>query len=165
MIFMCLYNGYLLYATYYDCDPLTTKLAKAKDQLLPLLVMDILKDYPGLPGFFIAGVFSAALSSLSTSLNSLSAVVLEDFFKSFSKRPFTERETALIMRGTVFVFGISAVALVYVVEHMGSVLQLSMSVPTVSFGPILGMYILGMFFPWVNSNVRFIAKVFEISVH
>lgn len=58
---MCCYCGLLIYATYHDCDPLTTKLAKAKDQLLPLLVMDILGNYPGLPGLFVAGVFSAAL--------------------------------------------------------------------------------------------------------
>lgn len=58
LISMCIYNGLLLYATYYDCDPLTTKLAKQKDQMIPLLVMQILKDIPGLPGLFIAGVFS-----------------------------------------------------------------------------------------------------------
>ena len=58
LISMCVYNGLLLYATYYDCDPLTTKLAKAKDQMVPLLVMDVLRDVPGLPGLFIAGVFS-----------------------------------------------------------------------------------------------------------
>lgn len=61
LISMCIYNGLLLYATYHDCDPLTTKLAKAKDQLVPLLVMQILKDIPGLPGVFIAGVFSGEL--------------------------------------------------------------------------------------------------------
>lgn len=37
------------------------QLAVAKDQLLPLLVMDTLKDLPGVPGLFVAGVFSAAL--------------------------------------------------------------------------------------------------------
>lgn len=57
----CSYCGLLIYATYHDCDPLTTKLAKAKDQLLPLLVMRIFGSYPGLPGLFVAGVFSAAL--------------------------------------------------------------------------------------------------------
>lgn len=57
---MCIYNGLLLYATYFDCDPLTTKLAQAKDQLVPLLVMNTLKDLPGLPGLFLAGVFSGS---------------------------------------------------------------------------------------------------------
>lgn len=91
---LCSYSGLLIYATYYDCDPLTTKLAKAKDQLLPLLVMDILGDFPGFPGMFVAGVFSAALSSLSTGLNSMSAVMLEDFCKPCIKKPLTERQTA-----------------------------------------------------------------------
>lgn len=61
LLSICCYSGLLIFATYHDCDPLTTRLAKAKDQLLPLLVMDILGDYPGLPGIFVAGVFSAAL--------------------------------------------------------------------------------------------------------
>lgn len=154
MILMCCLSGYLLYAKYYNCDPLLTNLAKESDQLVPLLVMDILRDLPGLPGLFIAGIFSAALSSLSTGLNSFAAVVLEDFFKSFSKRPLTERETSIIMRGTVFVIGLSAVALVYVIQHLGPVLQLSMSVPTVGFGPVMGIFILGMFFPWINAKVN-----------
>lgn len=86
---MCCYCGLLIYATYYECDPLTTKvkyiykrdccfcfelcfnlqLAKAKDQLLPLLVMDILGNFPGLPGLFVAGVFSAALRLISWQSN------------------------------------------------------------------------------------------------
>ena len=111
MFALCFYNGLLIFATYYDCDPLTTKLAKAKDQLLPLLVMDILKDLPGLPGIFIAGVFSAALSSLSTAMNSMAAVVLEDFYKPYTKKPLTERQTNYIMRGTVVIMGTIAVIL------------------------------------------------------
>jgi solute carrier family 5 (sodium-coupled monocarboxylate transporter), member 8/12 len=147
MIFLCVYNGLLLYATYHDCDPLTTKLAKAKDQLIPLLVMEILKDFPGLPGLFIAGVFSAALSSLSTGLNAMSAVVLEDFCKPFMKTEISEKMSLYIMRGTVLILGIVSVALVYVVQHMGAVLQLSMSVPTACFGPMLGVYIVGFLIP------------------
>jgi solute carrier family 5 (sodium-coupled monocarboxylate transporter), member 8/12 len=73
VITICCYNGLLIGAYYYNCDPLTTGLAKAKDQVVPLLVMDILGDYPGMSGVFVAGVFSAALSSLSTGLNSMAA--------------------------------------------------------------------------------------------
>lgn len=61
IVVSCSYCGLLIYATYHDCDPLTTKLAKAKDQLLPLLVMRLFGDYPGMPGLFVSGVFSAAL--------------------------------------------------------------------------------------------------------
>ena len=152
MIFLCVYNGLLLFATYHDCDPLTTKLAKAKDQLMPLLVMEILKDLPGLPGLFIAGVFSAALSSLSTGLNAMSAVVLEDFCKPFMKNEISESMSKYIMRGTVLVLGVLSVCLVYVVQHMGAVLQLSMSVPTACFGPMLGVYIVGFTLPWIGKR-------------
>lgn len=159
MIFLCVYNGLLLYATYHDCDPLTTKLAKAKDQLMPLLVMEILKDFPGLPGLFIAGVFSAALSSLSTGLNAMSAVVLEDFCKPFMKNEISERASLYIMRGTVLVLGIISVGLVYVVQHMGAVLQLSMSVPTACFGPMLGVYIIGFLIPCIGKRAAFYGAI------
>lgn len=152
MIFLCVYNGLLLYAFYHDCDPLTTQLAKAKDQLMPLLVMDILKDLPGLPGMFIAGVFSAALSSLSTGLNAMSAVVLEDFCKPFMKDGVSETQSKYIMRGTVLILGIVSVGLVYIVQHLGAVLQLSMSVPTACFGPMLGVYIVGFTCPWIGKR-------------
>ena len=56
-------------------------------QLLPLFVMDILGDnYPGFPGFFVAGIFSGALSTVSGGLNSLAAVTLEDFIKPSWKK-------------------------------------------------------------------------------
>lgn len=152
LLAMCCYCGLLIYATYHECDPLTTKLAKAKDQLLPLLVMDILGSYPGLPGLFVAGVFSAALSSLSTGLNSLSAVVLEDFFKTLVPVPLTDRQTSYIMRGVVAVCGTICVGLVLVVEKLGSVLQLSMSLGAVTNGPLLGIFTMGVAVPWVHGN-------------
>ncbi|XP_071576163.1 sodium-coupled monocarboxylate transporter 1-like isoform X2 [Temnothorax nylanderi] len=117
LISICGYAGMLIYAWYYECDPLTTKLARAKDQLLPLLVMNVLGEFPGLPGLFVAGVFSAALSSLSTGLNSMAAVVLEDFVKPFMKTPFTRKGADVFMKLTVVILGTICVALVFVVEQ------------------------------------------------
>ncbi|XP_062712259.1 sodium-coupled monocarboxylate transporter 1 isoform X1 [Aedes albopictus] len=156
---LCCYNGLLIYAMYHDCDPLSTGLAKAKDQLVPLLVMEVLAIYPGLAGLFVAGIFSAALSSLSTALNSLSAIVLEDFCKPFVKRPLSEIQVRYLMRVTVLIFGALAVVLVMVVEKMGAVLQLSMSLGPVTLGPLFGLFVMGMFFPRINGTCAIIGTI------
>lgn len=174
----CIYVGLVCYAVYYDCDPMATgvsspcrhlqssvlqfvlclslQLAGRRDQLVPLLVMRVLGVVPGLPGLFVSAVFSAALSSLSTLLNSLAAVILEDFVKprmAMIKRPMTERTVALTMRLVVVVFGISSIFMVYVVEHLGMVLQLSASLQSSLYGPMLGIFTVGMLMPWVGEKV------------
>lgn len=126
--------------------------------------MQILGDYPGLPGLFVAGVFSAALSSLSTGLNSMSAVILEDFFKTFSKVPLTNRQTHYIMRGVVAVFGAICVSLVLVVQNLGSVLQLSMSLGSVTNGPLLGIFTMAVLLPWVTGTGAIIGGVSGLGI-
>lgn len=40
-------------------------------------------ETPGLAGLFIAGIFSASLSTVSAACNSLAAVTLQDYIKVF----------------------------------------------------------------------------------
>ena len=61
LLTICCICGMVVYAEYRDCDPLTTERIDAKDQLLPLYVMDRLTQYKGLPGLFTACLFSGAL--------------------------------------------------------------------------------------------------------
>lgn len=152
LVAVCTYCGLLVFATYHDCDPVTTKLARAKDQVLPLLVMDTLGMFPGLPGLFVAGVFSAALSSLSTGLNSMAAVVVEDFWRPLARTPPTAARVNVAMRLVVVVFGAVCVGLVFVVEKLGVVLQLTGSLNAISSGPVLAVFFGGVFMPWVNAT-------------
>ncbi|XP_073957498.1 sodium-coupled monocarboxylate transporter 1-like isoform X2 [Choristoneura fumiferana] len=151
ILLTCAYSGMLAFARYFDCDPLDSKLALAKDQILPLLVMDILGEWNGLPGIFVAGVFSAALSSLSSGLNSMAAVVLEDFWKPFF-RTLSHKETQILIRAVVVVIGCVCVGLVFVVERLGAVLQLTMSLSSASMGPLAGVFLMGIFFPFIDST-------------
>lgn len=48
---------------------------------MPLFVVDAMGSFPGLPGIFVSGIFSASLSSVSAAVNSLAAVTLEDYIK------------------------------------------------------------------------------------
>ncbi|KAL3283359.1 hypothetical protein HHI36_006507 [Cryptolaemus montrouzieri] len=149
---ICSYAGMVIYAMYHKCDPLTTMLAKEKDQLLPLLVMETIGDYPGLPGIFVAGIFSAALSSLSTGLNSMAAVVIEDFYKPFATKPLTEKQSYHLMKLTVLTVGAVCVGLVVIVEKLGTVLQLTMSLGAIASGPSLGIFTMGILLPWANAT-------------
>ncbi|XP_037052036.1 sodium-coupled monocarboxylate transporter 1-like isoform X2 [Bradysia coprophila] len=156
---ICCYSGMLVYALYRGCDPLKTKLINAPDQLLPLLVMNLLGSFPGLPGLFVAGIFSASLSSLSTFLNSMAAIVLEDFYKPFASRPLSEKQTSYLMRSVVFCTGVIALALVFVVEKLGTVLQLSMSLTGMVSGPTFGMFTMGLLCPWVHKRGAFTGAI------
>lgn len=128
------------------------QLAAASDQLPTLFVMKTVGDIPGLAGLFVAGVFSAALSSLSTGLNSLACVISQDIIASFLKSPLKERHTAILLRLIVFVFGIACIGLVYVVEKLGMVLQLATMTGAVTMGPLLAVYTMGVTMPWINGK-------------
>jgi Na+/proline symporter len=60
---------------------------------------------------------------MSTGLNSITGVVYEDFVKPMSKKPWSEAKASILMKVVVVVVGIICVALVFLVEHMGAVLQ------------------------------------------
>lgn len=127
--------------------------------------MRTLHELPGLTGLFVAGVFSAALSSLSTCLNSMSAVVLEDFVKPFVKQPLTEHTINWIMRLVVVGVGVVCLCLVFIVEKMGStVLQLTMSLEAITNGPLLGVFTIGILLPWIGANVSDFHYVIQFMV-
>ena len=117
---------------------------------------------PGLPGLFVAGIFSAALSTLSTGLNSLSCIICQDVIKPCVEKPLTERQTAILLRLLVVVFGFMCICLVFVVENMGTVLPLATMLSGVTMGPLLAFYTIGVCLPWFNSKVAYYAPSLQI---
>eukprot|EP00397_Hematodinium_sp_SG-2012_P043608 GEMP01048506.1.p1 GENE.GEMP01048506.1~~GEMP01048506.1.p1 ORF type:complete len:472 (+),score=50.04 GEMP01048506.1:106-1416(+) len=78
-----IYMGMVIYAFYYNCDPKSKLQVTDADHMLPLFVMQSMSNWKGLPGLFFAGIFSATLSTVSSGLNSLAAVFMQDFLRSF----------------------------------------------------------------------------------
>ena len=60
--------------------------------------METLGDYPGVPGLFVAAIFSGALSTLSSGFNSLSAITLQDIIKSYIKPDISEKAATLTVK-------------------------------------------------------------------
>uniref|UniRef100_A0A3Q3EFB0 Sodium-dependent multivitamin transporter n=1 Tax=Labrus bergylta TaxID=56723 RepID=A0A3Q3EFB0_9LABR len=121
-------------------------------QMVLYFVMDMLQGLPGLPGLFVACLFSAALSTISSSFNSLATVTMEDLIKPHFPA-MTEAKATLLSKALAMFYGLLCLAMAYVTHLMGeSVLQVALKIFGMVGGPVLGLFCLGMFFPSANST-------------
>lgn len=150
MTFNC-FTGIVMYALYHDCDPLSVGHVSKLDKMVPYFVEDIMGHLSGMPGVFISCVFSAALSTLSASINSLSGIVYFDYIKPHIHH--TEHRANLIMKLFVFFSGIHCIFGGIAVEKFSSILQIVYSIGGVSFGSVTGVFLLGMLVPRAHGRV------------
>lgn len=102
IIGLCLLTGISIFATYDGCDPFKLGKISKVDQIVPYFVVHELASIPGMVGLFTSCIFSAVLSSVSSALNSLSAVTWEDFLKEreiFSKLAANKQANATRVLG------------------------------------------------------------------
>lgn len=91
---------------------------------------------------------------MSTSLNSMTGVIWEDLVRPHLRRPVSEQRASQFLKLLVVVIGALCVGLVFLVERMGATLvQASKMMSGITAGTLLGVFSLGMFFPWANSKV------------
>ncbi|XP_063222392.1 putative sodium-dependent multivitamin transporter isoform X3 [Bacillus rossius redtenbacheri] len=148
--------GLAIYSRYHDCDPVAAGRITSTDQLMPLFVVDSMGGLPGLCGVFVAGIFSGSLSTISSGVNSLAAVTLEDYIKPVYKRvkarEIPEKMNNIILKSFALAYGLVSVALAFSADYLGGLLQASLSILGVVGGPTLGMFTLGMFFTITNET-------------
>ncbi|KAK6638570.1 hypothetical protein RUM43_006837 [Polyplax serrata] len=146
--------GLCIFSKYYDCDPVLTKRISSADQLMPRYVLDTMGNIPGLSGLFVAGIFSGSLSTVSSALNSLSAVTVEDYLKPVFKRlkgHSLDESTAVIYTKVISViYGGCCLAVAFIAKYLGAVLQAALTIFGVVGGPVLATFTLGMFIPFGN---------------
>lgn len=153
-----------MYTKYQFCDPYTSGVIKQYDQLLPHYVMDVAGNLEGLPGLFIAGVFSTGLSTMSASLNTLSGSLYKDFISPFMPKKTTERTASNIMKLCTVIVGIIGVVLVFVVERLGAIIQLNIAISGITAGPMLGLFTLGIVIPWANKTGAFYGSMLGLGM-
>uniref|UniRef100_A0A673U0L8 Sodium-dependent multivitamin transporter n=1 Tax=Suricata suricatta TaxID=37032 RepID=A0A673U0L8_SURSU len=141
--------GLVMFA-YYQKNPMSTQQAQAApDQFVLYFVMDLLKKLPGLPGLFVACLFSGSLSTISSAFNSLATVTMEDLIRPWFPQ-FSEVQAIMLSRILAFGYGLLCLGMAYISSQMGPVLQAALSIFGMVGGPLLGLFCLGMFFPCAN---------------
>ncbi|KAK4876941.1 hypothetical protein RN001_009447 [Aquatica leii] len=153
--------GLLIYTRYSECDPVTTQQISRYDQIVPFYVLDIAKSLTGLPGIFIAGVFSASLSSLSTNLNTLSGIIYADFLTPYAWIRNKNKNT--VLKSIVIISGVFCIVSVFIIEQLGGIMPIIGSLTAITGGPLLGLFTLGIAVPRANSKSSFIGGIIGVA--
>ncbi|KAG1662985.1 Sodium-coupled monocarboxylate transporter 1 [Nymphon striatum] len=133
-------------------------------QIFPLFVMETLGEFPGIPGIFVSGVFSGALSTVSSGVNSLSAVTIEDILKPYFLKSYSETTITKITKALALGYGVLCIILVAVAQQLGGILQAALSVFGMIGGPLLGVFTLGIFFPHANSKGAIVGTISSLVI-
>src|SRR5688572_4758554 len=101
----------------------------------------------GIRGLFIAGVLAASMSTLESNFNSLSAATMEGVLRRFSRRcrEMAERKAMSWSRFLAFLWGAFTTACAFLPPlHRQNVIVTINQVGSLIYGPILGMFVLGI---------------------
>ncbi|XP_001632376.2 sodium-coupled monocarboxylate transporter 1 [Nematostella vectensis] len=156
IVTLCCLDGLVIFAVYSGCDLREDKKISSNDQILPYFVINKLGYLKGLPGMFTACLYAGALSTGSSALNAMALVVLEDIVK---KRvpDLNDGDQAKICKFVAVAFGAIVTGGAFVVKFVGTlVLQLAYSIFGICGGPLLGIFLLGMFIRRANSKGAYV---------
>lgn len=145
-------SGLAIYAHFYKCDPMAKPGAEEPAYVVILYVLTVLTRVPGLAGIFVAAIYAAVLSSVSTQLNSMTALLWADFLKP---HPFfaswSDVKAGALQKVLVLLSGVVAIVLGLVVSMLGrSFLRALFAINGALSGPLIGLFVVALCMPWVN---------------
>ncbi|MET1257773.1 sodium:solute symporter [Flagellimonas sp. DF-77] len=115
---------------------------KRADLMVPVFIIHYLPN--GIIGILIVAIMSAAMSSLSSTVNSLSAVTMEDFVKRM--RPaITDSDYVKTSRLLSLFWGLVCLGFAFFAGSIeGTVIEVINKISSVFYGPILAAFILAI---------------------
>lgn len=124
--------------------------AKA-DEIFPYFIVYSLPM--GIKGLIIAGLFAAAISTLAGSISSLSSSAVMDLYKGKKGyNPDEKKELGVSRIATI----VSAVVLMFVafgfIRVLQSVVEIALSIASITYGGLLGTFILGALFRKIDEK-------------
>ena len=115
---------------------------KVLDSVYPEFIW---KNLPvGVAGLVIAAILAAAMSNLSAALNALASTTVMDFYKPLTGGSKSEAFYLKMARMATLVWGALLFAIALVAQNWGSVLQAGLSIASILYGSLLGVFLLGL---------------------
>ncbi|MDR3763982.1 MAG: sodium:solute symporter [Acidobacteriota bacterium] len=125
---------------FYRAHPLTAQFTRS-DTIFPLFIVTHLPH--GLSGLLISAILAAAMGNLSAALNSLSSTTIVDFYSRW--RPHSsEAERVRLSRLSTVAWCVVLFVLAIAARRGGRVLEMGLSIASVAYGSLLGVFLLGV---------------------
>jgi SSS family transporter len=142
--------GTTLFAFYWQhpaaSDTIFPALPQNQKDLLTAHFVQVELPYQGLLGLLLAGLAAAMMSTISGGLNSLSALVVSDWLPG---RKLGVNASRLVSA----LFGAAAIGMAMLAPYLGEhVFDILMKIAGAFFGPLFGLFLLGMLMPRANSE-------------
>ncbi|NHN38234.1 sodium/solute symporter [Pseudomaricurvus alcaniphilus] len=135
--------------------------ANEPDKMMPIFIRDYLPN--GIKGILIIAIFSAAMSSLSSTINSLTAVSMEDLvsrgYPNLSDKAYgwVSKLVCVLWGGIILIFSLFAG------DIADTIIEAINKVGSVFYGPILALFVIAVFVRNVNvvgANIGLLSGVF-----
>ena len=131
--------GVSLYA-FYNAFPF-----KDGDQIFPKFIIEQLPS--GVSGIIVAGLFASAMGSLSGSINSLASSTLIDLYKPYFGKNDDDKKDLKLSKLFSLIWTIILVGTAFIFLHSNeSVIEIALSIASVTYGGLLGTFLLGVLF-------------------
>ncbi|MBZ5531099.1 MAG: sodium:solute symporter [Acidobacteriia bacterium] len=127
---------WVFYRVYPPASPFASN-----DYVFPTFIVDHVPR--GMAGLLIAAILAAAMSNLSAALNSLSSTTMMDFYLRF-KPQTTDRARLALSRGATILWCVALFGLALVSRQSRTVLVTGLSIASVAYGGLLGVFLLGV---------------------
>ncbi len=145
-----LFIGLLLYVHYSD---LHLPPPKPLESIYPAFVWHNLPT--GVAGLTIAAILAAGMSNLSAALNSLASTTVMDFYRPLALRRKPDRPEAHflgIARWATVVWAVLLFLVGLIARQWGSVLEAGLTIASILYGSLLGVFLLGLLTKSVQEN-------------
>ncbi|MGA3324045.1 MAG: sodium:solute symporter [Terriglobia bacterium] len=139
--------GVVLYA-FYQRFPVSFS---RPDQIYPTFVITRLPV--GLCGLLTAAILAAGMANLSAALNSLASSSVMDFYKPFARPRTDDRHYLRVSRLATLAWGVVIITIALAAQYLQrSALELALTVASVPYGSMLGIFLLGVLTRRANSR-------------
>ena len=113
----------------------------------------------GISGLLISAILAAAMSNLSAALNSLSSTTVVDFYGRWRPQS-TEEHRLRLSRFATIGWALVLFVLAMLARHGGKVLEVGLSIASVAYGSLLGVFLLGVLTKRTSERGAMVGMVF-----